>query len=143
MKKLLHTILIFIFIPSLFINVFAQEYEINCDSAITQMDMNFCAKQGYEKAQLTMDSIYTQLENIIKERQKDYQNENQLTGKDLINSFVDSQKQWEEYRKASAGFNGAIYQGGSIQPLIYFSVMQRITEDRIKELQDLIEELTL
>jgi len=131
MKKLLHTILIFIFIPSLFINVFAQEYKINCDSAMTQMEMNFCAKQGYEKVQIKLDSILIKIKIVIEEMQKDYQDENQLTGKDLLSLFIDSQKEWEEYRRTAAGFNRAVYQGGSIQPLIYYSVMQKLTRERI------------
>lgn len=121
--------------------VFAQEMQVNCDSAMTQLEMNTCAKQGYEKAQLKLDSIFSKLQNLIKEQQQYYQDENQLNGKNLITLFNDSQEQWLKFRESAAGFNSAIYQGGSIQPLIYYSVMQSITEDRIKQLEDLYQEM--
>jgi len=121
----------------------AQDKKIDCENAVTQMEMNFCAKQSYEKAQKALDKIYNQLLTVIKERQKDYENETQLTGKNLLTLFNDSQKQWKEYRISAAGFNGAIYQGGSMQPLIYFNAMARITEDRIKVLKYLLEEFSM
>jgi len=122
---------------------FSQNKQIDCENAITQMEMNYCAKQSYEKAQKALDKIYNNLVKVIEEKQKDYDNEPQLTGKNLLDLFQDSQNQWIKYKETAAGFNGAIYQGGSMQPLIYYNVLARITEDRIKELKDLLEELSM
>ena len=145
MKKS-NTVIIFaiIVILYLFANVTtAQNKKVDCENAVTQMDINFCAKYRYEKAQKNMDELYKELLKNIKERQNDFANDNQLSGEKFVNNFIDSQEQWKKYRKSYADFYSSIYHGGSMQPMIYFNAMTTITEERIKDLKDLLEEFSM
>ena len=137
-------ILITIFIITSFANfTTAQNKKIDCEKAVTQMDLNFCAKYRYEKAQKNMDELYSKLLKIIKERQNDFANGNPLTGKKFVDNFVDSQKQWKKYRESFVSFYSSIYQGGSMKPMVHFNTMTTITKERIKELKDLFEEFSM
>ncbi len=144
-RKKIERIVPFIFLIFFIVTGYtsAQKEKVDCKKAVTQMEMNLCAKQSYENTKKILDKIYNKLLKVIKEKQKFYEPENQLTGKNLIAFFIDSQQQWEKYRDSAAGFEGAVYQGGSMQPLIYFNTMKRITEERIKELKDLLEEISI
>ncbi|MCH8941594.1 MAG: DUF1311 domain-containing protein [Bacteroidetes bacterium] len=145
MKKS-NTVIIFaiIVILYLFANVTtAQNKKIDCEKAVTQMDLNFCAKYRYEKAQKNMDELYSKLLKIIKERQNDFANGNPLTGKKFVDNFVDSQEQWKKYRESFVSFYSSIYQGGSMKPMVHFNTMTTITKERLKELKDLLEEFSM
>ncbi|HED07822.1 MAG TPA: DUF1311 domain-containing protein [Ignavibacteria bacterium] len=135
---------IIIVILFLFANVTtAQNKKVDCKKAVTQTDLNLCAKYSYENAQKNLDELYTKLFNIIKERQNDFANENDLTGKKFVDDFINSQEQWRKYRKSFVGFYSSIYQGGSIQPMIYYNIKTKITEERTNELKDLLEEFSM
>ncbi len=90
-----------------------------------------------------MDKLYTKLFKIIKERQNDFANKNDLTGKKFVDNFINSQKQWKKYRKSFAEFYSSIYQGGSIQPMVYYNIKTKITKERMSELKDLLEEFSM
>ena len=121
----------------------AQNKKVDCKKAVTQTELNFCAKYTYENAQKNLDELYTKLLKIIKERQNDFANKNDLTGKKFVDDFINSQEQWKKYRKSFVGFYSSIYQGGSMQPMIYFNIKTKITKERISELKDLLEEFSM
>jgi len=87
----------------------------------TQIDMNEAANIIYKKADAKMSTIYkkVQKETISK------------TDKKLL---LDAQTKWIIYKEAHCKSASASYEGGSIQPLIYFNCLREITNERIKQL---------
>lgn len=64
--------------------------------------------------------------------------EAQLDG-DAISMFTASHKQWLKYRQKQAELAASFYEGGSMQPLIHFGEMERLTISRIAEIQDFLQ----
>lgn len=96
------------------------------DSADTQTDMNL---RSYDIGQ-HLDDKLTKLEERIR---------GDLVP-DSLNLFNKAAATWREYRSAQVSFEGDMYKGGSIQPLIHNSVFSRITEERLDALSNLGQE---
>ena len=58
-----------------------------------------------------------------------------ITGESLAR-FNSSHEQWLEYREKQAELAAALYEGGSMQPMIRLLEMERLTISRVAELQD-------
>lgn len=50
-----------------------------------------------------------------------------------------AEKAWIKYRDAQAAFEGSLYEGGSIRPLIEGNCLLAITRNRTKELQEVLD----
>ena len=87
----------------------------------TQMEMNQQASTNYKKADAKMVLIY---KKVQKETLSDID-------KKLL---LDAQRKWIIYKEAHCKSASASYEGGSIQPLIYFNCLTEITKERIKQL---------
>lgn len=59
-------------------------------------------------------------------------------GKTLV-MFNTSHQRWLKYREKQAELAASLYEGGSMQPMIYFAEMERLTISRIAELRDFSE----
>lgn len=58
---------------------------------------------------------------------------------DALSKFTASHKQWLKYRQKQAELAASFYEGGSMQPLVQVSEMERLTISRIAEIQDFIQ----
>ena len=87
----------------------------------TQIEMNQQASINYKKADAKMVFIY---KKVQKETLSDIE-------KKLL---LDAQRKWIIYKEAHCKSASASYEGGSIQPLIYFNCLTEITKERIKQL---------
>jgi uncharacterized protein YecT (DUF1311 family) len=95
--------------------------------AQTQMEINQEAADKYKKADLDLNKVYKQLMSITKDQKK----------KDLL---IKAQRAWIIYKEAHCNYEESFYEGGSMQPTVYFSCLQEVTEERIKQLKVAIEE---
>ena len=50
-----------------------------------------------------------------------------------------AEKAWVKYRDAHAAFEGSLYEGGSIRPLIEGNCLVAMTRNRTKELQEVLD----
>lgn len=89
----------------------------------TQMEMNTEAGKNYKKSDAKLAIVY-------KKVQKETQGE---VGKKLL---LDAQRTWIKYKEAHCKSASAIYEGGSMQPLIYLNCLTEITTERIKQLNN-------
>jgi len=87
----------------------------------TQMEMNQQARTNYKKADAKMAIIYKKVQKV--------------TLSDIDKKLLlDAQRKWIIYKEAHCKSASASYEGGSIQPLIYFNCLREITNERIKQL---------
>lgn len=96
------------------------------DSANTQTDMN---RRSYDISQ-HLDGRLAKLEERIRADLEP----------DSLTLFNKTAATWREYRAAQVGFEGDMYRGGSIQPLIHNSTFTRITQERLDALSNLGQE---
>ena len=92
----------------------------------TQMEMNQEAFTLYKKADTRMTLVYKKVAKSLKDpKQKQ--------------TLIQTQRKWIIYKEAHCKAIAALYEGGSIQPLIYYDCLKTITNDRIKNLQNYLE----
>lgn len=91
----------------------------------SQAEMNADAAADFEKADAQLQTTYKKLlESLDPDGRK---------------KLKASQRAWTSYREAQAEFQGDDEaSGGSLFPLIFFGTKTRITEARIKELQEFL-----
>ncbi len=110
---------------------------VNCDSAETQVEMNFCAEQGFREADKELNSVYKQLMQVLRSKRNTTDSEQVAYNKKLENSVIQAQKRWLEFRDSSANIWRVKYEGGSVMPVIYYGVMTSLTKAQTRELQEL------
>ena len=115
MKNLfLHLSILFLF--SFSTNLLAQ----------TQVEMNQTAIDNLKKADNELNQVYKNLVKKIDKKEK--------------NLLITAQKNWIKFRDSKCEFEKQQYDGGSIQPLIYYTCLAECTEDRIKDLKRNLED---
>jgi uncharacterized protein YecT (DUF1311 family) len=94
----------------------------NCENAQTQAEMTTCAQQSYEQANATLSQLVEQIRNQLPEGDR--------------SSFRQVEQTWLTYRDQNCDFESSLFAGGSIEPTIYYSCLERMTSDRIEMMQD-------
>ena len=102
-------------------NQYDDNSEIDCNSNSTQLAMNQCANAEYENIDLKLNTVYQQLKKSLTNA-----NQKKLTNAQLA---------WLKFRDLNCEYAADRYQGGSIQPLIYYSCLTRLTKERIQHLE--------
>jgi uncharacterized protein YecT (DUF1311 family) len=91
----------------------------------TQMEMNDCAAAAYGQADAALNAVWPQTRAMM----------DQIgAGADLL----DAQRKWIAFRDAACQAESAPFEGGSIQPLVWFSCLARLTLRRTEDLQALV-----
>lgn len=89
--------------------------------AQTQAEMNQTAINNFNKADNELNLVYKKLLKKLTEKEKDL--------------LVTAQKNWIKFRDSKCAFEKEEYNGGSIQPLIYYTCLAECTNDRTKDLK--------
>jgi uncharacterized protein YecT (DUF1311 family) len=102
-----------------------RELETRLESAQTQTDMNIASA-----------AIADYLDKKLIERESEI-------AKDLdpepLRLFSEASKLWRDYRSAQVSFEGDLYRGGSIRPLIHNRTYSRLTRERLWALEGIME----
>ena len=94
--------------------------------AQTQAEMNQTAIDNLRKADNELNQVYKNLVKKLDVKEK--------------NLLITVQKNWIKFRDSKCEFEKQQYDGGSIQPLIYYTCLTECTEDRIKDLKKNLED---
>ncbi|MEM7772497.1 MAG: lysozyme inhibitor LprI family protein, partial [Cyanobacteria bacterium P01_A01_bin.37] len=98
----------------------------NCDDPQYQQEMNYCAGLDYERADDELNRTYTDLLSVIPESRRE--------------KLIAAELAWITYRDNTCEFERSQFDGGSIEPLIYYSCMARLTQDQTLQLETYLEE---
>ncbi len=90
-------------------------------AAQTQADLRRCADEDARAARARLDRLLVVLRRTLDERAHP--------------GLEQSQQSWRAYAKSHCGWDGAAFEGGSIQPLIVLGCLTAITEQRIATLK--------
>ncbi|CAM3484171.1 lysozyme inhibitor LprI family protein [Flavobacterium chungbukense] len=94
--------------------------------AQTQAEMNQTAINNFNKADIELNQVYKKLLKKVSEKEK--------------NLLITAQKNWIKFRDSKCAFEKEEYNGGSIQPLIYYTCLAECTSDRTKDLKRNLED---
>ena len=93
----------------------------NCQGQ-TQLDMNACAAARYAAADAQLNAAWPAAKGY-------------MDGIGAGATLLDAQRKWLAFRDANCTAESAPYAGGSIQPLVWYGCLERLTLARTRDLQ--------
>lgn len=110
--------------------------EAECANAMSQMEMNACARQAFERADAELNRLYR--EQIVAARASDRSPDNgRIEGDDRPGeeeTLREAQRAWVAFRDAHCRGEGYAERGGSMEPMIFHQCSERLTRERIAQL---------
>ncbi|MCA0998390.1 lysozyme inhibitor LprI family protein [Alloyangia pacifica] len=95
-----------------------------CNEAKTTIEMGDCVRGEYEAADLELNRVYAQLKGARDEA--------------FMAKVRDAQRAWIPFRDAACEAEGALYEGGSLQPIAQVSCLTKLTRRRSEDLRTLL-----
>jgi uncharacterized protein YecT (DUF1311 family) len=99
----------------------------NCKNPQTTRDMIECGRSAYREADKKLIAVYKQLQTKLGGTQK--------------KRLIVSQENWNKYRDTSCGFEGGMYEGGSLEPPTRINCYARVTNQRLIDLDVWLQQL--
>jgi uncharacterized protein YecT (DUF1311 family) len=110
---------------------------IDCSNAQTQVDMDNCAGQDFQKADAELNRVYKQAMKAAKDQDKALQSDSpDLVG--AVDALKKAQRGWIDYRDGECEGEGFQSRGGTMEPMLVSGCKADLTEKRTKELNELI-----
>ena len=109
--------------------------DVDCNNAMTQVDMNQCAAEDYRKADAAMNAQWaeTRAAMLAWDKATPPSDDNGAAKRLLA-----SQRAWLGFRDAACDVEGYSVEGGSMQPLVISSCLAALTTRRTEELKSLV-----
>ena len=125
MKRLFAALLLF---TALLPDASAQKTapQVSCRDPQSQYEMNVCSDRAYKAADAELNKVYNRLASKLDEAARA--------------KLKAVEVSWLKYRDDNCDYESALYEGGTLQPAIYSSCMERMTKARTAELREQIEE---
>ncbi|RIV84785.1 DUF1311 domain-containing protein [Aurantiacibacter xanthus] len=102
--------------------------------------MTMCAARDYEEADAALNAQWSQTADVMRARDRDLDRVyDDRPG--YFETLLAAQRAWLTYRDKHCASAGYRYRGGSMEPMIVSGCKTRLTEQRTRELADLIEAL--
>jgi len=108
--------------------------KVDCTDPQVQMEMNYCAEQAYKAADAKLNTTYKAAMKAMK------QIDSYLEGdqKGAADALLAAQRDWIPYRDKACAAEGYMVQGGSMQPMIIYECLERLTKERTTNLEILV-----
>ena len=98
-----------------------------CENAPSQYEADECAHKEYVAADAELNKVYNQLAAKL-----------EAGGRAKLKA---AEASWLKYRDDNCAYEEELYEGGSMQPLIYSSCLERMTKSRTTELRGQLKDL--
>lgn len=105
--------------------------DLDCENAMTQLDMNRCAHQAYLLADEDLNIAYGMAVDAAR-LMDEYLQDGEVPA---VTMLRDAQRAWITFRDKACELESTIVRGGSMQPLIYASCLERETRARSESLR--------
>ena len=105
----------------------AQAKKNPCDNAQTQVEINDCQAREYKKADAALNTVYKQLMTKLEDEGERA-------------ALKAAQVAWLKFRDSDCEFEAYQNKGGTIYPLIYDGCLTTLTQQRTKELRELLKD---
>ncbi len=109
--------------------------EVDCATAMVQVEMNYCAEQDWQAADADLNAAYQ--ETLAQMQAIDAEQPPDLQGAEA--GLRKAQRAWIEYRDANCAVAGFPMRGGSAEALLIYGCLRQMTINRTEELQSLVE----
>lgn len=93
----------------------------NCEKAQTQLEMNQCAQAKKAQTDKRLNDVYRRYRQRLQPAHKQ--------------KLTDAQRAWLAFRESWCSFIASGAEGGTVQPLVLSECLRGVTEQRIKQLE--------
>jgi uncharacterized protein YecT (DUF1311 family) len=100
--------------------VVSQDKSVRCKNALTQPEINACAREYFRKADGELNKVYKRISA-------------KLSSDDRTN-LIEAQRAWLKYRDTHCWAERELYHGGSLAPTVEATCLEDITVARTKDL---------
>jgi uncharacterized protein YecT (DUF1311 family) len=114
----------------------AMAQDVDCENALAQQEMNFCAEQVWQAEDATLNEAYASALAVMQEADASFAPEGD-TEEDRLRT---AQRAWVEYRDAACDSAGYAMRGGSAEPLLIYGCMAMLTKERTAQLLILMQD---
>ena len=116
-----------------------EEPEVDCNDAITQMDMNICAHRDYEAADTELNVVYKQAMTSARSMDEGFREMGEhYVG--AVDALKRAQRAWIGYRDGQCELAGFEARGGSMEPMLVSGCLADMTRKRTAELKATFEQ---
>jgi uncharacterized protein YecT (DUF1311 family) len=115
----------------------ATAQDVDCSTAMAQMDLNQCAYQDWEDADARLNAVYKQVVAAYGRLDADLPPE-YGSG---VETLRQAQRHWIAFRDTACEAEGFAMRGGSAEPLLVYGCMRALTEERIGHLRGMLDAL--
>lgn len=112
----------------------ASAQDVDCENAMAQADMNFCADKDYQEADKELNAVWKQAKATAKDLDAEFSEDMQGAQAALLAG----QRGWIAYRDGQCELAGWEAHGGSMEPMLVSGCLETLTRARTKELKDFI-----
>lgn len=110
---------------------------VDCDTAQTQADMNFCAARDFESSDAALNEQWA--ETAARMKALDARIGRESDGQPgYFETLLSGQRAWLTFRDAQCLSESFLARGGSLQPMMNAQCKTYLTELRIQQLRDLV-----
>lgn len=113
---------------------FAQDEKIDCENAMAQQDMTYCAGMDFEAADAELNAVWKEAKASAKEMDAEFAAE--MKGAEA--ALLAAQRGWIAYRDGQCELEGWEAHGGSMEPMLVSGCMAELTRARTRELRQFI-----
>lgn len=110
------------------------ERGVDCENALSQNDMTYCATLDYEKADEALNIAYQQALQEAKDLDEELKSTPELVG--AVAALKKSQRGWIEYRDGHCEGIGFNSRGGSMEPMLVAGCKAILTNRRTAEIKE-------
>ncbi len=114
-----------------------QAPDIDCDNAVVQMELTYCAEKDWEAADAELNTAYSAAMKSM--RAMDAELSADLKG--AAEALKEAQRAWIPYRDKACAAAGFLARGGSMEPMLVYSCLAELTDQRTQQLEQLTEGL--
>lgn len=113
----------------------AAAQDIDCDNAMAQQEMNWCAEQDWLAADAELNAVWPMARAAMKEIDAGLPAD--MRGADK--ALLEAQRAWLAFRDAECAAAGWPMRGGTAEPLLIYGCLYTLTQQRTADLRALAE----
>lgn len=117
------------------------DYQPDCASPRTQLDMNLCSARAAAAADADLNRLWPRVRERLQARDRDFAS---LRSADRRPGYwptaLNAQRSWLAYRDRQCTLEGYEARGGTMEPMLVAMCRERLTLARIEQLNAILEE---
>ncbi|RID90630.1 DUF1311 domain-containing protein [Gemmobacter lutimaris] len=108
----------------------AAAQEVDCANPTFQMEMTYCAEQDWNRADVALNAAYKEARALLQRMDAELPADQRGAAEYLKKA----QRAWIEFRDAACAAEGYLMHGGSAEPMLVYSCLARLTDQRTGDL---------